>query len=71
MKLLRMGGIEQPVQYKRLNSLCFRCGRVGHKVEKCSYTVRMQEGKGDADGRRMTFEANLALRREKRLVRGF
>ena len=29
-KLLKMGGIEQPVQYKGLNSLCFRCGRVGH-----------------------------------------
>lgn len=49
-KLLRMGRIEQPVQYEGLNSLYFRCGRVGHRVEKCPYTVRTLEGKDDGDG---------------------
>lgn len=49
-KLHRMGGIEQPVQNEGLNSLCFECGRVGHGVEKCPYTVRMSEGKDDGDG---------------------
>ena len=49
-KLLKMGGIEQLVQYKGLNSICFGCGRVGHRVEKCLYTVRTPEGKDDGDG---------------------
>nr|POF20431.1 uncharacterized protein CFP56_46865 [Quercus suber] len=48
-RLLRMGGIEQPVQYEGLNSLCFGCGRVGHQVENCPYTVRPM-GKDDVDG---------------------
>ncbi|KAF3952303.1 hypothetical protein CMV_022125 [Castanea mollissima] len=45
-----MGGIEQPVQYEGLSSLCFGCSRVGHGVEKCQYTVRMPEGEDDDDG---------------------
>lgn len=49
-KLLRMGGIGQPVQYKGLNSLCFGYGHVGLGVEKCSYMVRTPEGKDDGDG---------------------
>ncbi|KAL0013187.1 hypothetical protein SO802_000256 [Lithocarpus litseifolius] len=48
--LLRIGGIEQLVQYDGLNSLCFGCGRVGRGVEKCPYPVRTPEGKDDGDG---------------------
>lgn len=47
LKLLRMEGVVQPVQYEGLSSLCFGCGCVGHRVEKCLYTVRMPEGKND------------------------
>jgi len=49
-KLLKMGRIEQLMQYEGLNSLCFGCGCVGHRVEKCPYTVRTPVGKGDVDG---------------------
>nr|POF20545.1 hypothetical protein CFP56_51942 [Quercus suber] len=30
IKLIKIGGISQPVQHKGLSSLCFSCGRVGH-----------------------------------------
>nr|POE45461.1 uncharacterized protein CFP56_20132 [Quercus suber] len=40
MKLLKMRGIDQPVQYEGINSLCFAYGRVGHRAEKCPYKVR-------------------------------
>lgn len=39
IKLLKMGGIDQPVQYEGIHSLCFACGCVGHKVENCPYKI--------------------------------
>lgn len=48
-KLLKMGGIKQPIQYEGLNSLCFTCGRVVHRAEKCLYMVRTPEGNGNGD----------------------
>ena len=41
IKLLKMGGIDQPVQYEGINSLCFACGRVDHKVENCPYKIKI------------------------------
>ena len=35
------------MQYKGINSLCFSCGRVGHKVESCSYIARASEKGGE------------------------
>ena len=48
IKLIRIGGIEQPVQYEGINALCFSCGRVGHKVDGCPYMARAtcKDGKG-------------------------
>ncbi|XP_030924601.1 uncharacterized protein LOC115951558 [Quercus lobata] len=43
IKLLKIGGIGQPVQYEGINSMCFSCGRVGHKVDGCPYTIRAPE----------------------------
>lgn len=43
IKLLKIGGIEQIVQYEGINSMCFSCGRVGHKVDGCPYTTRALE----------------------------
>lgn len=40
IKLIKIGGIKQTVQCEGLNSLCFSCGRVGHKLESCPYTTR-------------------------------
>lgn len=48
-KLLKMGGIDQLVQYEGLNSLCFACGQVGHREEKCPYTVHLPVGDGGVD----------------------
>lgn len=47
IKLIRIGGIEQMVQYEGINSLCFSCGRVGHRMEGCPYTTRAPETKDD------------------------
>nr|XP_023911415.1 uncharacterized protein LOC112023033 [Quercus suber]POF11677.1 uncharacterized protein CFP56_62253 [Quercus suber] len=40
VKAIRVSGIRQPVQYEGLSSLCFSCGRVGHKAEGCLYRVQ-------------------------------
>ena len=33
-------GIHQPVNYEGIHSLCFSCGRIGHRKEACPYTLR-------------------------------
>lgn len=48
VKLLKMGGIDQTVQYEGISSLCFACGHVGHKAENCHYKIN-SSAKGDAD----------------------
>lgn len=37
-----IGHFEQAVTYEGIHSLCFSCGRLGHKVEGCPYTVRKE-----------------------------
>ena len=39
VKLVKVGGIDQIVQYEGITSLCFSCGRVGHKAESCLYKI--------------------------------
>ena len=38
-----IGRFEQPVSYKGLHKLCFSCGRIGHKIEACQYTIKQPE----------------------------
>ena len=33
------------VTYEGIHKLCFSCGRIGHKVEACPYTIRKEKGK--------------------------
>ena len=47
IKLVKVGGVTQPVQYEGISSLCFSCGRIGHKVDCCPYTSRAPEKVGE------------------------
>ena len=38
IKLVKVVGVSQPVQYEGISSLCFLCGRISHKVDYCPYT---------------------------------
>lgn len=40
VKLVKIGGIHQLVQYECINALCFTCGRVGHRTEGCPYNTQ-------------------------------
>ena len=35
--------------YEGINTLCFSCGRIGHKVETCPYTIREQPKEKSTD----------------------
>ena len=38
-----IGRFEQLVSYEGLHKLCFSCGRIGHKIEACQYTIKRPE----------------------------
>lgn len=40
VKIVKVGGIDQPVQYEGNSSLCFSYSRVGHKEKGCPYSVK-------------------------------
>nr|POE49887.1 hypothetical protein CFP56_64310 [Quercus suber] len=41
--MVLIGRFEQPVTYEGIHSLCFSCGRVGHRKEVCLYTITNQK----------------------------
>ncbi|KAL0015662.1 hypothetical protein SO802_002731 [Lithocarpus litseifolius] len=49
VKLLKVGGVKQLVQYEGISALFFFCGRIRHKVEGCLFTTRVSE-KTNNDG---------------------
>lgn len=49
IKIIKTGGLEQPVQYEGINNLCFSCGRFGHKAESCQYRVRVPKKVGEKE----------------------
>ena len=38
-----IGRFEQTMSYEGIHSLCFSCGRLGHRVEGCPYTIRKEK----------------------------
>lgn len=40
-----IGHFEQVVTYEGIQKFCFSCGRIGHKVEACPYTIRKKKEK--------------------------
>ena len=49
VRKLYLGKLEQCLLYEGINSLCFSCGRIGHKVETCLYTIREQPKEKSTD----------------------
>ena len=43
IKSIRIGSMVQQVLYEGISSLCFCCGRLGHKQENCYYQIKQQE----------------------------
>ena len=42
VRKLYLSKLAQNVLYEGINTLCFSCGRIGHKIETCPYTIREQ-----------------------------
>ena len=40
VRSMYLGKLKQIIQYEGVESLCFECGRIGHKKEECPFTVR-------------------------------
>ena len=36
---VKVGRLKQKVMYEGISSLCFSCGRLGHKQESCCYWI--------------------------------
>ena len=49
VRQILLEGQIQDIQYERINSLCFSCGRVGHRRENCLYTVKVVTSEQKAD----------------------
>lgn len=67
-------GFVQDIQYEGVHSLCFSCGRVGHRREGCPHTIKVQnlepqgeevtmnrENGGTGDGERNSQEAGKVI----------
>ncbi|XP_050264109.1 uncharacterized protein LOC126708362 [Quercus robur] len=65
IKLLKMGGIDQPVQYERINSMCFACGHVGYKAENYHYKISsLAKGGVEVEARNSQDEGKQKLSKE-------
>ena len=46
---VRVGKLRQKVLYEGISSLCFCCGRLGHKLESCNYHIQPMVKTGVVD----------------------
>ena len=46
IKRVHIGKNVMSIQYEGINSLCFSCGRVGHKKEVCPFIIKGRNGAG-------------------------
>lgn len=42
-------GVKLPIEYEGLHSICFRCGKYGHKLDQCRELLEVQEDKHTLD----------------------
>ncbi|XP_050260011.1 uncharacterized protein LOC126705105 [Quercus robur] len=64
---VRLGRLRQKVMYEGISSLCFCCGRLGHKQENCSYNVKPVE-KAKVDDQSSQTSGGLHLKFNKRTI---
>lgn len=57
---IRVGRLVQRVLYEGISSLCFCCGRIGHRQENCSYSVKQPVKEGDGQDIPKDVEVNEA-----------
>ena len=53
IRTILIGSLAQAVVYEGISTLCFSCGRVGHRSDACPYTIKAPTSKcqmDDTDG---------------------
>ena len=63
---IRIGRLVQQVKYEGISSLCFCCGRLGHKQENCCYKIKENYRSGEEAGN----SANQSREEDKQEVSG-
>ena len=54
---IKIGRLVQQVKYEGISSLCFCCGRLGHKQENCWYQIK-EKDRSDSDTEKSSNEAS-------------
>lgn len=68
IRTVYLGKLAQSGQYKGINSLCFACGRIGHKLELCPYIIKEQSNEPITEQSASSKEHKNAQRMDKTRV---